>query len=72
MPKNTGKKLKAQGNHRENTGNFALIEVWPPCCISPCEENKIFSLYFAWLKIRDPKFRDMKSFRKVFAHQEKC
>ena len=32
MPKKktTGKKLRTQGNHRENKGNFILIGVWQP------------------------------------------
>ena len=31
--KNTGKKLRAQGKHRENTGNFVLMRAWQPCFI---------------------------------------
>ena len=31
MEKNTGKKFVAQGKLRENTGNFILARMWPPC-----------------------------------------
>ena len=31
MQKNTGKKFITQGKPRENTGNFILAGMWPPC-----------------------------------------
>ena len=30
---NTGKIYVTQGKLRENTGNFILARMWPPCCI---------------------------------------
>ena len=31
MEKNAGKKFVTQGKLRENTGNFILARMWPPC-----------------------------------------
>ena len=33
MEKNTGKKFVTQGKLRENTGNFILARMWPPCSL---------------------------------------
>ena len=46
LRKYTGKTRITQGNHRENTGNFAFRDEWEPCMQVAClNESKIMKVH---------------------------
>ena len=44
----TEEKLQTQGNHGENTGNFTLTRVWPPCCLFFHQNIFLFLISMMW------------------------